>query len=78
MKMRRIRCEQKLRKYVDPEAMLKHGFPTQAKRSFRWPEGARFAARLIEHVQRGQSEKWRQYVQTRKRRADGPTRMDAA
>jgi hypothetical protein len=78
MKMSPTRREQKLRKYVHPEAMLKHGFITQAKGSFRWPGGARFAARLIEHVRCTQSEKWRKYAQTRKRRADGPTRMDAA
>jgi hypothetical protein len=78
MKMSPTRCEQKLRKYVHPEAMLKHGFTSQAKGSLRCPENARFAACLIERVQCTQCEKWRKYAQTRKRRADGPTRMDAA
>jgi hypothetical protein len=78
MKMSPTRREQKLRKYVHPEAMLKHGLITQTEGSFRWPEGAHLAARLIEHVQGAQCEKWRKYAQTRKRRADGPTRMDAA
>ena len=78
MKMCLTRREQKLRKYVHPEAMLKHGFTSQAKGSFRRPENAGFAACLIEHVQCTQCEKWRKYAQTRKRRADGPTRMDVA
>jgi hypothetical protein len=72
------RREQKLRKYVHPEAVLKHGFAGQAKGSFCRPENARFAACLIEHVQCTQCEKWRKYAQTRKRGTDGPTRMDAA
>ena len=70
--------EQKLRKYVHLEAMLKHGFSTLNGRSFCLPEGQRLAARLIEHVQSTQCEKWRMYAQTRERRADGPTRMDVA
>ncbi len=78
MKMSPTRREQKLRKYVHPEAMLKHGFTSQAKAVFQRPEKARFAACLIEHVQCTQCEKWRKYAQTRKRRADGTTRMDAA
>jgi hypothetical protein len=78
MKMSHTRREQKLGKYVHPEAMLKHGFTGQDKGSFARRENARFAARLIEHVQCTQSEKWRQYAQTRKRGTNGPTRMDAA
>ena len=78
MKMSRTRREQKLRKYLHTEAILKHGFTTQAKESVRGWRGVPFAAHLIEHVQGAQCEKWRKYAQTRKRRADGPTRMDAA
>jgi hypothetical protein len=70
--------DQKLRRYVRPEAMLKHGFSAQAKKSACRPEGELFARRLIEHVQRAHCEKWRMYAQTRERRADGPTRMDVA
>lgn len=78
MKMSLSGREQKLRKYVHPEAMLKHGFSTPGERSVCRPEGERFAGRLIEHVQWTQCEKWRMYAQTRERRADGPTRMDVA
>jgi hypothetical protein len=78
MKMSRTRREQKLRKYVHPEAMLKHGCTTQAKGSSRWPEDARLVALLIEDVKCSPREKWRKYAQTRKRRADGTPRVDAA
>jgi hypothetical protein len=78
MKMSRPRRKEKLREYVHPEAMLKHDFTGQAKGSLPRPEKAHFAARLIKHVQSMQCGKWRQYAQTGKRRADGPTRLDAA
>lgn len=76
--MHSIDPEKRFHKYIHVDAVLKHAPTEQTGPVLSWPQHSESVGRLIEHVNRTQSKKWREYAKTNSRRNRGPSRASTA
>lgn len=76
--MHSIDLKKRFHKYIHVDAVLKHVPTDQTGRALSWQQQSESVGRLIELVNRAQTEKWRDYAKANPHRSRGPSRASTA